>query len=100
MIRAEDYLRSLNEHMEAYVNSTETANVLPLLDGALDLLQALRDRELLDAVAYGDRQADIAEVLGVSHQAVSQQIRNARARELKRRDLRRQLRQQRDQDWS
>jgi DNA-binding NarL/FixJ family response regulator len=92
MSRAADYLAQLGEHINAYLDTTEHTEGLPLLDQALLALAALRDRELLDAIAHGDRQADIADALGISHQAVSQQIRSARAREKQRRELRQRAR--------
>jgi FixJ family two-component response regulator len=73
------------ETVARYVDAETHAEALPLLDQAIEQLHAVRDRDLLDAIAHGDRHEDIAAALGVSRQAVTQQVRSARAREIARR---------------
>jgi predicted DNA-binding protein (UPF0251 family) len=68
-----------------YVDAETHAEALPLIDQAAEQLQAVRDRDLLDAIAHGDTHEELAAALGVSRQAVTQQVRSARNREIARR---------------
>jgi FixJ family two-component response regulator len=88
----DSYEIALAEILETRRTADTLAAELPLLDGAAEILQAIRDRTLLDAVALGATQGEIAGHLGVSQQAVGQQIRTARGREQHRANERRRLR--------
>ena len=81
MAQPSDYERALAELMNARAEVPTRVEELPLLDAALDLMQAIRDAVLLDSIGRGHTQAEIAQQLGITQQSVSTQIRKARERE-------------------
>jgi FixJ family two-component response regulator len=78
------YELALAEVLNERAHAVDYAEEIPLLDEAAALVLAMRDRTLLNAVAMGTTQTHIAEHLGVSQQAVGQQLRVARRREQER----------------
>jgi CRP-like cAMP-binding protein len=63
------------------LTEAEYVAALELYARALD---EVRDRTMLDAIARGTTHAELAAVLGISRQAISQRVHHARDREIRR----------------
>jgi DNA-binding CsgD family transcriptional regulator len=91
MARAPDPWRAFATTFDAWIDALDAGPVddlraLAQLTAVLTQLQAVRDHDLLELIAHGHTHAEIADALGVSRQAVGQQIQSARRREAARRD--------------
>jgi DNA-directed RNA polymerase specialized sigma24 family protein len=66
---------------EAWTNAPDDdVQQLAALDRCLTKLQHVRDHDLIEMIGHGHKHAEIAEALGVSRQAVGQQVKYARQR--------------------
>jgi DNA-directed RNA polymerase specialized sigma24 family protein len=77
-------LDQLLESLDAVYQYGDDVRHLVAVDRALANLEHARDLVLIALVGHGHTQAEIAEALGVTQQAVSQQLRHARGRQMQR----------------